>query len=323
MESQSGTHGRLQAAERCAGCHNEHKGREFDPTTAALETFNHDQTRLPLTGKHAVLDCQKCHADGVYDQAKPDCSSCHKEPPQHAGMFGLDCAACHTDRGWKPANYKNAAFDHDQTRFVLARHTLGYDRQPLACTACHAGSPDTITSQTCVDCHTQHDAAFMQKHQEQFGSDCLVCHDGFDRMHAFNHAQVFPLDGKHADLPCERCHAEKKFHGTSGECVACHKEPELHAGFFGQKCQYCHTSQAWQPGLLRQHPFPLNHGADKDLDCATCHVSVYQQFTCYACHDHQPEEIQKSHSQAGISAEELPNCAKCHLDGKVHEASKP
>jgi hypothetical protein len=238
-------------------------------------------------------------------------------------MFGLDCAACHTDRGWKPAAFDGAPFNHAQSRFVLARHALGYDQKPLACTACHSGAPAATTPPSCADCHAQHNVEFMQKHQEQFGPDCVACHDGVDRMHAFDHARVFPLDGMHTDLACERCHVEKKFRGTPGACAACHQEPELHAGFFGQKCQYCHTSQAWQPGLLQQHPFPLNHGAEQEADCTTCHLAEYQTFTCFTCHDHQSEAIQQSHSQAGIRAEELPNCAACHLDGRIHAVKAP
>ncbi len=323
IDQKTGTHGRLEDASRCAACHGEHKGRDFDPTTAALESFDHRQTRLPLNGKHAALDCQECHQNGVYDQADPQCSSCHKEPPAHAGMFGLDCAACHSDRGWKPANYHGQAFNHEQTRFTLAHHTKDYAGKPLACTDCHAGPPDRFDPQTCSACHAGHDAAFMDKHTGQYGPDCLACHDGVDRMYAFDHARAFPLDGAHAALACESCHAEKKFRGTPTACAACHKEPEIHAGFFGQKCEYCHTSQAWQPALLHAHPFPLDHGAEKESDCTTCHSGPYQEYSCYACHDHQPDEIRASHTKAGISAEQLPNCAGCHLDGQVHPLNKP
>jgi hypothetical protein len=85
------------------------------------------------------------------------------------------------------------------------------------------------------------------------------------------------------------------------------------------KCQYCHTVQAWQLALLRLHPFPLDHGGKGEVDCKTCHTGTYAVHTCYTCHDHQPDEIQQSHTRAGIAAEKLPYCVACHLDGAVHK----
>ncbi len=323
IDQKSGAHGHLEDVTQCAACHAEHKGRDFDPTTAALEGFDHSKTRLALQGKHLAVDCAECHTDGQFDQAKPECASCHKEPPQHDGMFGQDCAACHADAGWKPADYKDQVFYHEQTGFVLARHVKNYDGKPLECADCHTGTATVSTLPNCIRCHTDHDAAFMQKHQQEYGSNCLQCHDGADRMDHFDHALVFVLDGKHTDLACERCHAEQKFHGTPAECAACHKEPEIHAGLFGQKCQYCHTSSAWSPALLKEHAFPLNHGAQADSDCTTCHSGAYQVYTCYTCHDHQPAEIQQSHAKLNLEQKELDNCAACHLDGKIKPAETP
>jgi hypothetical protein len=163
----------------------------------------------------------------------------------------------------------------------------------------------------------------MQKHQDEYGGDCLQCHDGADRMRDFDHALVFVLDGRHTDLACEQCHTEFKFHGTPVECAACHEEPEIHVGVFGQKCQYCHTAEAWHPAMLKEHAFPLNHGAEADSDCATCHSGPYQVYTCYICHDHQPEEIQKSHAKLNLDQASLDDCVACHLDGKIQPVTTP
>ena len=323
IDQETGAHGHLADVTQCAACHAEHKGRDFDPTKAALEAFDHSKTRLALEGKHLAVECKECHAGGRFDRANREWFPCHKEPESHAGMFGQDCARCHSDLGWKPARFEQNGFNHDRTGFVLAKHAKNYDGQPLACKACHNGDVKQSTLPTCVACHTDHDAAFMQKHQAEFGGDCLQCHDGADRMANFDHARVFVLDGKHTDLACEKCHAEQKFHGTPTTCAGCHKEPEIHAGAFGQKCQYCHTSQAWSPALLKEHTFPLNHGADKESDCATCHSGPYQVYTCYTCHDHQPQEIQKSHARLNLDQASLDDCVACHLDGKIKPEQAP
>jgi hypothetical protein len=158
----------------------------------------------------------------------------------------------------------------------------------------------------------------MAVHVKTFGSNCLECHDGADRMGNFDHSKVFPLAGKHAQLSCEKCHADQKYAGTPVKCVACHAEPDIHKGFFGLKCDYCHTSEAWRPALLREHNFPLDHGGKGEVDCKTCHIASYAAYTCYGCHDHQAAPIQLSHAKVNLpEGVTLEQCAACHLDGKV------
>jgi hypothetical protein len=164
----------------------------------------------------------------------------------------------------------------------------------------------------------------MADHQEQFGDDCMVCHDGVDRLSNFDHANFFPLDGKHSSIQCLDCHAEKVFRGTPTECWQCHTEPEVHSGVFGLKCSYCHSTEAWSPASLRQHSFPLNHGVDDQnlqLQCDVCHGTNYIDYTCYYCHDHQPSEIIQSHQAIGITEQDLPACINCHPSGTLEENS--
>jgi hypothetical protein len=201
----------------------------------------------------------------------------------------------------------------------------------MTCAGCHLeGTFHGLDTRVCADCHAgktggpadDQKAEFMSKHVEEFGETCMDCHDGVDRLSDFEHARFFPLDGKHADTACEDCHAERVFRGTPQECVACHAEPEIHAGFFGLECQLCHTTQAWTPAALSQHDFPLDHGGLGEVACETCHSgNVYVEYTCYGCHDHTPEEIQPKHLEEGISPEELPACVNCHPDGGKAEGN--
>jgi hypothetical protein len=175
----------------------------------------------------------------------------------------------------------------------------------------------TFNAQTCLACHTTKDAAFIKKHTQQYGQDCLVCHDGADRLHGFNHQKVFALTGKHAAIQCTDCHQNNQYRGTSPRCAACHKEPDIHAGFFGQRCDYCHTSQAWRPALFKSHTFPLDHGGKGEVDCKTCHPASYATNRCDTCHEHAADATARSHANLNLSPAELANCLKCHLDGKV------
>ncbi len=320
-----GLHAGLVSNQVCSSCHQEHQGRDFNPIQNALLAFDHNLTSFPLSGKHGTIPCADCHANNIYNQAQTSCVSCHSEPVQHAGMFGLDCANCHNSNAWTPATVNGAGYNHETTGFSLALHTKGYDGQPLACTACHTSTDMSHFDQSpCASCHNQHDPTFMQAHLVQYGPDCTTCHDGVDRMHNFSHDAFFTLDGAHAALQCTQCHANYQYRYTATACSACHQEPATHAGIFGLQCAACHTTQAWEPAMLQAHSFPLNHGVTTgQVTCQTCHPTTYADYTCYSCHDHQVDEIKQSHAQVGISGDALTACDTCHLDGQVHQAKTP
>jgi hypothetical protein len=339
--------------QKCSACHTQHDRkfmlqhvRDFGGNCAAchdgldrMVKFDHSKTRFPLDGQHTGLQCVQCHGAGKwlvgsvqtvsqltarsFAQTPIDCAGCHADPDLHKGLFSNDCASCHTAAGWKPARIEGKLFDHAATTgFSLTLHAKNYDGTTMSCQACHQDGVDKFGSQICETCHAQGEerAAFMRKHVDQFGATCLDCHDGVDRMSNFDHANFFVLDGKHAKIECDACHKNKVFKDTPKVCVQCHADPPIHAGFFGLKCQYCHSTQAWSPAALKEHGFPLNHGGSGEVACQTCHPAKYAQYTCYGCHDHQPDEIKASHQKAGISAQDLPDCTKCHARGLKNEA---
>lgn len=298
----------------CLGCHD---GLD------RMKNFDHSQTGFALDGKHLALKCTDCHtADSVKDVPR-DCQGCHAEPAIHTGLFTQTCNTCHTAEGWSPASLQSNPFDHlETTGFSLKRHPVDYSNQAIKCTTCHPQDLQSFELQTCIGCHSQHDETFMTDHVQQFGSDCLACHDGVDRLSDYQHANFFALDGKHATLQCADCHPNQVFRGTATECWQCHKEPEIHAGVFGLKCYYCHDAQAWSPASLRQHIFPLNHGLEDQnaqLECTSCHGTNYVDYTCYNCHDHPQAEMEESHMEKGIPSQDLPACAKCHPNGALSD----
>jgi hypothetical protein len=75
---------------QCNTCHS--------PNGWRLWTFDHaTQTTFPLTGAHAKLECASCHRSRA-DTAKlsTDCIACHQQDDIHAGLFGRQCARCHS-----------------------------------------------------------------------------------------------------------------------------------------------------------------------------------------------------------------------------------
>lgn len=109
--------------------------------------------------------------------------------------------------------------------------------------------------------------------------------------------------------------------GATGEdahrCAACHEEPAIHAERFGLDCARCHTLEAWEPALLTQHTFQLDHGGKGQVSCQTCHRSNYYEHDCYGCHDHRPEQMAEFHLAEGIEA--YKTCHTCHPTGREGE----
>jgi len=296
----------------CLGCH--------DGVDSML-VFDHTQTLFALSGQHAELKCVDCHTDGNSQKAPTTCQDCHAESEAHLGEFEATCEICHNQQSWTPANLNGSDFEHFvNTGFSLTLHATDYSNQVISCRNCHPTELKILEKQACLDCHTNHNAVFMTQHQLQYGNDCMVCHDGVDRLRNFDHNNFFILDGKHASIQCEACHANQIYRSTPNECYQCHLEPEIHRGVFGQKCAYCHNSDAWSPANLRKHEFPINHGLDNpgvQLGCTACHGSNYFEYTCYSCHDHQTDEIVKIHTDEGVSTQDLTACASCHPTGVI------
>ncbi len=321
----------------CEACHTVHKADFMAKHVAdfgqdcltchdgidSMARFDHTQTNFPLEGLHLETECAGCHGEGQFQGTPMDCQGCHAEPTMHAGLFLESCEMCHSEVGWSYAILDNRPFEHaNEAGFSLVQHKQDYAGESLNCTTCHQSSLNNFNLQTCVDCHRDQDADFINQHQSVFGTDCLSCHDGVDRYSEFDHENIFPLRGKHAITSCDNCHIDHIFQGTPAICSQCHAEPLIHAGWFGTRCQNCHTEEAWAPAAMVLHDFPLEHGNAAPAKCTTCHIDKYTEYTCYECHDHEKNSIELNHIQNGVSAEELQNCSQCHAAGTVEERAK-
>ena len=146
-----------QEGRKCESCHNEQKWKDA--------VFDHGLARFPLLGKHAKVECKKCHLSATFKDAQSDCYACHKKEDKHKKRFGTECGQCHNANNWKAWS-----FDHDRrTHFPLDGAHKGID-----CHACHI-KPTTgkmSLSGNCASCHRNEDV-----HQGGFGPECQRCHD--------------------------------------------------------------------------------------------------------------------------------------------------
>lgn len=293
---------------RCEQCHNFNGWK-------SVGHFDHSKTRFTLTGEHARVACAKCHKP---QEKNPqlmqltgipfrECTDCHKDP--HHGAFEARCESCHTTAGWKQISETRVMgeFDHARTKYpLLGKHAA------VNCVQCHHSGDfkRPLAFGKCLDCHTDpHSGQFTARKD---GGDCASCHtvNGFKpstfglKEHA---ATSYPLENKHASVPCARCHlpagpkAVYKIKRTA--CKDCHNDPhqDQFAGApHNNQCEDCHTTQGFKPSTftLARHQatrFPLT-GGHLAVPCVECHEARippgskgpapyrFQGLSCTACH---------------------------------------
>jgi len=311
--------GRL--GQRCEQCHNARDFKEVDRTH-----FDHNKTRYPLTGKHTTVDCAKCH--GTPAKWAPlqfsSCESCHQDP--HKGKFKpKKCESCHTTTGWKEAS---AQMRRNHPGLSLAN---GHRR--VKCETCHdrgiARSPSK--GKRCVGCH-------RNVHKAPFGRRCEGCHASIKWMGLPRDVGLdahkktgYPLEGKHLDVDCAKCHSPRKPENARyrqvahDKCARCHSDAhkgELKA-FSGGECGGCHTVRGYLPTTFTvadhaKTAYALD-GRHAVVPCGACHKTPAPRTdlrvgkkTCAECHANpHGDQFAKEMADGG--------CAHCHSSERWDE----
>jgi len=158
--------------------------------------FDHFGAGFELMGRHAEVDCESCHVNGVFEGTPRVCEGCHDgtglraetaKPKSHA-RTSEDCGACHVTASWEAVAY----VDHEET--------IG----------------------ACVECHNGFFAGAKPANHPPSSDDCASCHNTFTWSETgFDHAGI--VDG------CSRCHNGTDATGKPGGhistddvCEACH-----------------------------------------------------------------------------------------------------
>lgn len=282
-----------QYGERCDSCHGD---RAWKPST-----FQHDvATKFALRGQHRAAKCGDCHTGPLYkSRLETECFACHRQDDKHKESLGRDCGACHSERSWKD----KPRFDHEKTSFPL----LGKHVQ-TRCDACHTSLVFKDAPTACVACHRKDD-----RHAATLGEDCASCHverDWKTTAGRFDHDRArFRLRGAHASprLACSACHTDLKgFRSTPGDCFACHRKDDKHAGQLGTQCASCHDDAAWRVAAFdhAKSRFPLV-GRHVSTACKDCHPTARFRDApreCLACH----RKDDRHHGAFGTA------CQSCH-----------
>lgn len=350
----------------CAACHT--------TTDFKTEKFDHDkQSVFPLVGNHRRTKCVNCHAlvtvgDQKIARYKPlptTCGECHED--EHKGAFDafdpmLDptkvnvnviekdddkkkknktgdqsetterepgastrCDSCHTPDGWLTAK-----FAHERTGFALSgKHAV------TRCASCHGNDQKRPLPATCIGCH-------RDPHAQEFGLMCSACHTtqifAGPTFPVDAHRRTnFPLTGRHAALPCDQCHVERRertFTRAALDCLACHRLDSIRASqvtvnhgippFSNKGCNTCHVPVTFAPARFPEHEkcFPLSRGVHAPIRCAECHTNLAGAIAngscrgipvlCAQCHAHDAEVEDPRHVNVPGYEHKSEKCAGCH-----------
>jgi hypothetical protein len=326
------------SSQECARCHSEHNGEDFPLIKWDVKAFEHKQTGYVLQGKHAGLECKRCHAPeriipqecGVirikdlsrtYLGLSTACSTCHQDP--HKGRLGQTCQQCHNFEDWKAISV--GQFDHSKTRYPLT----GLHAQ-VECAKCHTAGPDNkpryagIPFNQCADCH-------QDPHHRSFVQGCQSCHttSGWKKVSLtevnahFDHSKTkYPLQGKHVSLDCAQCHANSDFKKplVFAKCADCH-HPDPHNGQFSGRpdhgeCASCHKVNGWKPSTFTvvEHAasaYPLK-GSHARVECSQCHIPRGKDTAFKIRFEHCTDCHGDRHAGQFVAAPYFNACDRCH-----------
>ena len=283
----------------CMDCHNRPSHNFPAPETAVDKAMqvNLIATDLPWMKKEAV--------DALV-QDYPDREAAHKGigdritsyyEKNYPDVAKAKAAEIHSSEDAICAIYDRSVFPAMKVNWKTYTVNIGH-RNWNGCFRCHDGNHVTsdgkvLSNKDCTLCHTMPQRGPMQP----LGAAMPASNENWHPM---------PLQGKHADLLCTRCHAAgfrptmdcagcHKLDASApmmDDCTSCHPAPGVKLPI--ADCKSCHDSLA---GLHKK-------GGHPDASCTDCHKphvwKVSGRDTCLQCHDDK-----KDHNAPQA-------CASCH-----------
>jgi hypothetical protein len=303
IQTGQGAHRQISTINQCASCHPEHRGRNFDPTLASFQLFDHSNSSFSLIWHQenydaTPMECSECHASPDFSVVGiQTCQECHAKHDEqfmrdHIQNYGNDCTGCHdgTDR--------MQDFDHRQTGFALEGN-----HAQISCNECHDTNDMKNLAAECESCHIQ-----PSMHTGMFAQKCDDCHTAQGWSPAlldakpFGHFETagFSLARHQADysgqaITCNICHPRDFQTFELQTCMDCHGQHDAifmtgHVNQYDSECMTCHDGVDRLSNFQHANFFPLE-GVHATTTCADCHTDRVFRGTpseCSQCHT-EPE----------------------------------
>lgn len=266
---------------------------------------------VPFSSTNMAMRCLDCHGD--LEAVLSASENLHGFFMEKNGR--IICRDCHSEHNGAEASltdFNGTDFPHELFGFSLEGHRRNLDGKGFVCSDCHGANDFDFTLATCEICHMAFEPDLMASHVQDFGPECLACHDGVDQYaRPFDHRSVgIELGPAHDEVACVECHIDAHsstdLQKATFTCVACHRADDAHVGAFGTQCGACHIPTTWEAVNVNHDltGFPLD-GMHVDVPCESCHIGGVFDGTPTACSEcHWQDDI---HNQAfGV------DCGACH-----------
>ncbi len=301
---------------RCDACHTT---EGFKP--ARFQLAEHNLTDFPLRGKHAVLECAKCHKPAgratLYKVKFALCTDCHQDA--HRGQFAGTlyfnrCEQCHNEDSYRPSTFGMAR--HQKSSFPLTGGHVA-----VICSDCHkpAGANHPVAMQVHPSLSNGNETIDRETRTAVYhfnALSCTTCHK--DPHRGEFAARMGKADSAGRPEGCEACHSTQSWrelrhfdHESTRfslvgahralECAACHRPPNLERNLLNVdfksaplSCEGCHKDT---------HAGQFRHG-DAVTACMECHNSTKWRPSLFD-HEKTTFSLKGAHQKVG--------CANCHV----------
>lgn len=332
----------LGLQQECLACHDNYhhfpKGDKFEDCLVChtfnswkkefnLKGFDHDKTNFALHGAHAKVLCDKCHAKGKPFAPLPHetCETCHLSDSPHGKTFTTkQCVFCHTETSWK-SGIKVQTSEHKK----FAKYDAQGAHARLGCQVCHKGLKTTPSAPgaadgNCTSCHNNiHSDKWMQSvklctkcHSQERWTPATVKNEDHKNFSSWNllkgDPSETPVNSRHLQLQCIRCHADLKVIPEQHDCAFCHQDFHLKVEkrTNGPKCEECHATNGWGRASFNHDKFWPLTGKHKGVGCEQCHSAMKQGLPA----NKVEKECMTCHKSPHLG--KLPDtCDKCHTTG--------
>lgn len=238
---------RGQLGEDCARCHSP---RTWTPDTLLVD---HQRTRFPLVGAHAVQDCVRCHTRATQGDFPRRRGAVRPVPPTGDPRPAAPAPSAHGPpaRGLRPVPHAPRMVPGLLRPRVVVAAARASRRGELPRAATPRGATPT-PRRPASPATTATSAARGSSTGVGNLRSCDACHDPSGWLPArFQHDLFFPLRGDHSALSCNNCHTDAT-NIRVFTCTDCHahgraETDDDHRGvrnyaYESRACRMCHAN---------------------------------------------------------------------------------
>jgi hypothetical protein len=152
----------------------------------------------------------------------------------------------------------------------------------ISCKSCHDAF-NGAKEEKCTACHLKEKPIIQP---EKHGNACFTCHGehmGKDvRITQFDHAKIYEMSSKHAELKCKDCHSIAFSNFSTNSCIECHEKKvnfnmSKHLNYFGDSCLTCHRKIAVSVKDFKHKKYEMS-SKFANLACRDCHSPGFKSF---------------------------------------------